>query len=328
MILAGPTHDETTMQTRRLGDSDLEITRLGFGAWAIGGGDWAFAWGSQDDADSIAAIREAVDLGINWIDTAAVYGLGHSEEVVGRALKGLSHKPLVFTKCGRVWDATRQIGKRLQAASIRAECEASLRRLGVDQIDLYQIHWPEPDEDVEEGWAECARLKAEGKVRWIGVSNFSVGQLERARAIAPVTSLQPPYSLLRREIEPDILPYCRRHGIGVLAYSPMASGLLTGTWSPARHAALPDDDWRKHKNPLFQEPRFSRALTAVEALRSVAIRHDASPGAVALAWVLANPAVTAAIVGARRAGQMGDLVSAAGLTLSASERAEIEAATG
>jgi len=314
------------MQTRRLGDSDLEITRLGFGAWAIGGGDWAFAWGRQDDADSIAAIREAVDLGINWIDTAAVYGLGHSEEVVGRALQGLAHPPLVFTKCGRVWDDSRQVGKRLQAASIRAECEASLRRLRIERIDLYQIHWPEPDEDVEEGWAECARLQAQGKVRWIGVSNFNVGQLERARAIAPVTSLQPPYSLLRREIEPEILPYCRAHGIGVLAYSPMASGLLTGTWSRERHASLPEDDWRKHKNPLFQEPRFSRTLAAVETLRGVAAGHGASPGAVALAWVLGNPAVTAAIVGARRAGQLGELVAAAGLTLSASERTAIEAA--
>lgn len=321
-------HDETTMQTRRLGDSDLEITPLGFGAWAIGGGDWAFAWGGQDDADSIAAIREAVDLGINWIDTAAVYGLGHSEEVVGRALAGLPRRPFIFTKCGRIWDEARQIGKRLKSASIRAECEASLRRLRVDTIDLYQIHWPEPDEDVEEGWAECARLKAEGKVRWIGVSNFSVGQLERARTIAPVTSLQPPYSLLRREIEPEILPFCRRHGIGVLAYSPMASGLLTGTWTHARHAELPENDWRKHKNPLFQEPRFSRTLSAVETLRGVAGRHRVGVGAVALAWVLANPAVTAAIVGARRAGQLGELVAAADLALSPAERAEIEAATG
>jgi aryl-alcohol dehydrogenase-like predicted oxidoreductase len=315
------------MKTRRLGDSDLDITPLGFGAWAIGGGDWAFAWGSQNDGDSIAAIHEALDLGINWIDTAPVYGLGHSEEVVARALAGVPRKPLIFTKCGRVWDESRQVGKRLTAASIRTECEASLRRLRVDRIDLYQIHWPEPDEDVEEGWAECARLQAEGKVRWIGVSNFSVAQLERARAIAPVTSLQPPYSLLRREIEPEILPFCSRHGIGVLAYSPMASGLLTGSWTRARHAGLPEDDWRKHKNPLFQEPRFSQALAAVETLRGVAARHGTSPGAVALSWVLGHPAVTAAIVGARRAGQLSDIVAAADLVLSAGERAELEAAT-
>lgn len=314
------------MKTRRLGNSDLDITPLGFGAWAIGGGDWAFAWGKQNDEDSIAAIRETLDLGINWIDTAPVYGLGHSEEVVARALAGLPRKPLIFTKCGRIWDEQRQVGKRLTAASIRAECEASLRRLRVDRIDLYQIHWPEPDEDVEEGWAEVSRLKSEGKVRWIGVSNFSVSQLERARAIAPVTSLQPPYSLLRREIEPEILPYCRRHGIGVLAYSPMASGLLTGVWTRERHAGLPEDDWRKHKNPLFQEPRFSQALGAVETLRRVAARHGTSPGAIALAWVLVNPAVTAAIVGARRAGQLPELVAAAELVLSAADIAEIEAA--
>jgi len=313
------------MQTRRLGHSDLEITPLGFGAWAIGGGDWAFAWGSQDDGDSIAAIREALDLGINWIDTAPVYGLGHSEEVVARALAGVSHKPLIFTKCGRIWDERRQVGKRLAAASIRAECEASLRRLAVERIDLYQVHWPEPDEDVEEGWTECARLKEEGKVRWIGVSNFSVAQLERAQSIAPVTSLQPPYSLLRREIEPEILPWCRRHGVGVLAYSPMASGLLTGAWTKERHAALPEDDWRKHKNPLFQEPLFARHLAFVERLREVAAAHGTSPGAVALAWVLANPAVTAAIVGARRRGQLADLVAAAGLVLSAADRATIAA---
>lgn len=312
------------MQTRRLGDSDLDITPLGFGAWAIGGGDWAFGWGPQDDRDSIAAIREALDLGVNWIDTAPVYGLGRSEEVVAKALAGVSRRPLVFTKCGRVWDERREIGKRLAAASVRAECEASLRRLRVERIDLYQIHWPEPDEDVEEGWAECARLKDEGKVRWIGVSNFSVAQLERARRIAPVTSLQPPYSMLRRDAEADVLPFCAAHGIGVLAYSPMASGLLTGAWTKERHAALPADDWRRAKNPLFQEPRFSRALRVVDVLRGIAAAHGATPGAVALAWALANPAVTAAIVGARRPGQFADLVPAAGLRLTAANSAAIE----
>jgi aryl-alcohol dehydrogenase-like predicted oxidoreductase len=312
------------MQTRRLGNSDLDITPLGFGAWAIGGGDWAFGWGSQDDGDSITAIREALDLGINWIDTAPVYGLGRSEEVIAKALAGMVARPYVFTKCGRVWDEHREIGKRLKAASVRAECEASLRRLKVERIDLYQIHWPEPDDDVEEGWAECARLRQEGKIRWIGVSNFSVAQLERAGRIAPVTSLQPPYSMLRRDIESEILPSCAAHGIGVLAYSPMASGLLTGTWTTERHAVLPDDDWRKSKNPLFQEPRFSRNLEVVEALRGIAAAHDVAVGVVALAWVLSNPAVTAAIVGARRPGQFADHVAAADLRLS---REELEAIT-
>jgi len=312
------------MHTRRLGDSDLAITSLGFGAWAIGGGDWAFAWGAQDDRDSVAAIHEALDCGVNWIDTAPVYGLGHSEEVVGRAIAGRSERPYLFTKCGRVWGDDRQIGKRLTAASIRTECEASLRRLGVDCIDLYQIHWPEPDEDVEEGWSELARLRQAGKVRWIGVSNFSVAQLERARAIAPVTSLQPPYSMLRRDIEVEILPFCRTHGIGVLAYSPMASGLLTGQWSPARHAGLPEDDWRKHKNPLFQEPRFSHGLRVAALLGDIAAHHAASAGAVALAWVLGHPAVTAAIVGARRAGQFPPLAAAARLELSTADRAAID----
>jgi len=315
------------MQTRRLGNSDLDITPLGFGAWAIGGGDWAFAWGRQDDGDSLAAIREAIDLGINWIDTAPVYGLGHSEEMVGRALSGLREQPYIFTKCGRVWDERRQIGKRLTAASIRAECEASLRRLGIERIDLYQIHWPEPDDQVEEGWTELARLKEEGKVRWIGVSNFSVSQMERAARIAPITSLQPPYSLLRREIEPEILPFCRGHGIGVLAYSPMASGLLTGTWSAARHASLPEDDWRKQKNPLFQEPHFSRNLRLAETLRDRGRGRLASPGAMAVAWVLANPAVTAAIVGARKPGQIGQIVRAAELQLAPDDLAAIESTT-
>jgi aryl-alcohol dehydrogenase-like predicted oxidoreductase len=314
------------MQTRRLGDSDLDITPLGFGAWAIGGGDWAFGWGAQDDRDSIAAIREALDLGVNWIDTAPVYGLGHSEEVVAKALAGVSRRPLVFTKCGRVWDEHREIGKRLKAGSIRAECEASLRRLEVDCIDLMQIHWPEPDEDVEEGWAACARLKEEGKVRWIGVSNFSVAQLERARRIAPVTSLQPPYSLLRRDIEAEILPWCGAHGVGVLAYSPLASGLLTGAWTRERLAALPDGDWRKAKNPLFQEPRFSRTLEAMAVIRGIALARGVTAGAVALAWVLANPAVTAAIVGARRPGQFADHSAAATLRLTDAERASIAAA--
>ena len=307
------------MHTRQLGASDLHITPIGFGAWAIGGGGWAFGWGAQDDTDSVAAIREAIDLGINWIDTAAVYGLGHSEEVVSKALDGVANRPYVFTKCGRVWDDNRQIGKRLKADSVRRECEASLKRLRVDVIDLYQIHWPEPDEDVEEGWAEVAKLQAEGKVRWIGVSNFNTEQLKRAAAIAPVVSLQPPYSMLRREVEADILPHCLANNIGVIAYSPMASGLLTGAWTHERLAGLPADDWRKAKNPLFQEPGFSRHLRLVEVLREIGRPHGRSPGEVAIAWVLRHPAVTAAIVGARKAGQLNELIGAAEFRLSDAE---------
>lgn len=311
------------MQTRRLGNSDLHITPIGFGAWAIGGGGWAFGWGSQDDADSIAAIREALDLGINWIDTAAVYGLGHSEEVVAKALDGVNHRPFVFTKCGRVWDEKGQIGKRIKAASIRAECEASLRRLRVDVIDLYQIHWPEPDEDVEEGWQEMVRLKQEGKVRWIGVSNFSAEQMARAAKFGPITSLQPPYSMIRPEVEETVLPYCLENTIGVIAYSPMASGLLTGAFSRERIAALPADDWRKEKNKHYQEPLLSRNLKLVDGLKSIGFRHGKSPGEVAIAWVLRHPAVTGAIVGSRRPGQLKELLGAATWRLSADEVAEI-----
>jgi aryl-alcohol dehydrogenase-like predicted oxidoreductase len=312
------------MHTRQLGTSDLHITTIGFGAWAIGGGGWAFGWGAQDDADSIAAIREALALGINWIDTAAVYGLGHSEVVVAKALDGMANRPYVFTKCGRVWDENRQIGKSLKAGSIRRECEASLRRLKVDVIDLYQVHWPEPDEDVEEGWAEVAKLQAEGKVRWIGVSNFNIAHLKRARAIAPVASLQPPYSLVRREVELDVLPFCRRENIGVIAYSPMASGLLTGAWTRERLAALPADDWRREKNKQFQEPLFTRNLTLVELLRQIGLPHDKTPGEVAIAWVLGNPSVTGAIVGARQPGQLPELMGAAEWRLSADEVERIE----
>jgi aryl-alcohol dehydrogenase-like predicted oxidoreductase len=312
------------MHTRQLGPSDLHITPIGFGAWAIGGGGWAFAWGHQDDDDSVAAIREAIDLGVNWIDTAPVYGLGHSEQVVAKALDGVAKRPYVFTKCGRVWDDQRQIGKRLKADSVRAECEASLKRLRIDVIDLYQIHWPEPDEDVEEGWAEVAKLQAEGKVRWIGVSNFSVGQLKRAAAIAPVVSLQPPYSMLRRDIEAEILPHCHATNIGVIGYSPMASGLLTGAWSPERLAGLPADDWRRAKNPLFQEPGFSRHLRLVEVLKEVGRPHGRTPGEVAIAWVLRHPAVTGAIVGARKGGQLKELVGAAEFRLSEPELDRVE----
>jgi aryl-alcohol dehydrogenase-like predicted oxidoreductase len=315
------------MKTKRLGNSDLFITPIGFGAWAIGGSGWEFAWGSQDDSDSIAAIREALDAGVNWIDTAAVYGLGHSEEVVGHVLKGMSNRPYVFTKCSMVWDTRRQIGHSLKADSIRRECEASLIRLGVDAIDLYQIHWPDPDADIEEGWATLAALKEEGKVRHIGVSNFDVAQMKRAQAIAPITSLQPRYSLLHREVEDTVLPFCARENVGVIAYSPMASGLLTGAMTSERIAALPADDWRK-RHPDFQEPALSRNLKLVRLLRGIGKRRGFTPAEVAVAWVLRNPAVTGAIVGARRPGQVRGVAGAAELRLSPHEVAEIEAFFG
>jgi aryl-alcohol dehydrogenase-like predicted oxidoreductase len=314
------------MQTRKLGNSDLHITPVGYGAWAVGGSGWQFAWGSQDDDDSIAAIHRALELGVNWIDTAAVYGLGHSEEVVGRALKGWQgSRPYVFTKCGLRWDSKGQVQKVLAADSIRREVEDSLRRLAVDVIDLYQIHWP-PDPDspaLEEGCAMLANLKREGKVRWIGVSNFNVGQLKRARAIAPVTSLQPPYSLVHREIEDEILPYCLREGIGVIVYSPMASGLLSGAMTRERAARLPPDDWRRG-HPDFTEPNLSRNLALVDHLREIAKRHNRSVGEVAIAWTLHNPAVTGAIVGARNARQAEGVMRAGDLRLNDKEVSELE----
>ena len=315
------------MEKKRLGNSDMEITRIGIGAWAMGGGGWAFSWGPQDDDASIAAILTALDAGINWIDTAAVYGLGHSEEVVARALEGRSPQPYVFTKCARIWNEKREIGKSLKADSIRRELEASLRRLKRDVIDLYQIHWPEPDEDVEEGWSTLARLKQEGKVRWIGVSNFNKQQLQRAQAIAPVTSLQPPYSMLAREIEEDTLPYCQANNIGVIAYSPMKSGLLTGTMTRERAASLPAEDFRR-RNPHFTEPLLSRNLELVELLRAIGQGHGKSPGEVAIAWTLRHPAVTAAIVGMRSAEQARGIIGAAAFRLSQSELGEIDAFQG
>ncbi|MDB5384892.1 MAG: aldo/keto reductase [Planctomycetaceae bacterium] len=312
------------METKQLGNSDLHITPIGFGSWAIGGGGWEFGWGSQNDNESIAAIHEALDNGVNWIDTAAVYGLGHSEEVVARALSGVSRRPYIFTKCSMVWDERREIGHSLRADSIRRECEASLRRLRVDAIDLYQIHWPDPDEQIEEGWAVMDSLQSEGKVRHIGVSNFSVAQMKRAQSIAPITSLQPRYSLLHRDIENGILPFVARENIGVLAYSPMASGLLTGTMTRDRIAALPADDWRK-KHADYREPQLSYNLKLVSLLRTIGKRHGRSPGEVAIAWVLQNPAVTGAIVGARKSGQVRELVGAAEFILNYAEKAEIGA---
>jgi aryl-alcohol dehydrogenase-like predicted oxidoreductase len=311
------------MKTRQLGQSDLYITPIGFGAWAIGGGGWAFAWGPQNDAESIATIREAIELGINWIDTAPVYGLGHSEEVVAQALHGLRPRPYIFTKCGRVWNDKRQIGKCLKPASIRAECEASLKRLQVETIDLYQIHWPEPEEDIGEAWQELLRLKDEGKVRWIGVSNFSAEQMARVARFGPITSLQPPYSMIRPEVEATILPYCQEHRIGVIAYSPMASGLLTGKMTRERLANLPADDWRREKNRHFQEPLLTRNLNLVELLKAIGARHQRTPGEVAIAWVLRHPAVTGAIVGARKPGQLKELIGAAEWRLLPAELDEI-----
>jgi aryl-alcohol dehydrogenase-like predicted oxidoreductase len=317
------------MQTRKLGNSDLYITPVGYGAWAVGGSGWQFAWGSQDDNDSVAAIHRALELGVNWIDTAAVYGLGHSEEVVARALKSWSGpRPYVFTKCGLRWDAQGNVQKVLTSGSIRREIEDSLRRLSVEVIDLYQIHWP-PDPDspaLEEGWSTLADLKREGKVRWIGVSNFDVQQLRRAQAIAPVTSLQPPYSLVHREIEADILPYCLREGIGVIVYSPMASGLLTGAMTRERAAKLPKNDWRRG-HPDFTEPNLSRNLALVDRLREIAERHNRSVGEAAIAWTLHNPAVTGAIVGARNAKQAEGVMRAGDFRLSDAEVNEIESFT-
>ena len=311
------------MQTKRLGTSDLEITPIGIGAWAMGGAGWAFAWGPQDDDESVAAIHAALDSGINWIDTAAVYGLGHSEEVVARALQGRSHKPFVFTKCARVWNENREIGKSLKADSIRRELEASLRRLQADTIDLYQMHWPEPDEDLEEGWGAMAQLQKEGKVRWIGVSNFNAAQLRRAQAIAPITSLQPPYSIISPEIEETVLPYTQANHIGVIVYSPMKSGLLSGAMTRERVAAMPADDFRR-RVPPFQEPRLTRNLALAELLRGIGERHGRTAGEVAIAWTLRHPAVTAAIVGMRSPKQVEGVIGAAEFRLSPEEIAEIQ----
>jgi aryl-alcohol dehydrogenase-like predicted oxidoreductase len=312
------------MQKKRLGNSDMELTPIGVGAWAMGGGGWAFAWGPQDDEQSIAAIHTALDAGVNWIDTAAVYGLGHSEEVVARALSGRSNRPYIFTKCERVWNEKREIGKSLKADSVRRECESSLRRLKVDVIDLYQIHWPEPDEDIEEGWSTLAKLKDEGKVRWIGVSNFNASQMERCRKIAPITSLQPPYSAVSPEIEQETLPYCRRHGIGVIVYSPMKSGLLSGKMTKERVSAMPEDDFRR-RALSFQEPHLTRNLALAELMGRIGERYGRSAGETAIAWTLRHPAVTAAIVGMRSAEQARGVLGALDFRLTPEEIAEIEA---
>jgi aryl-alcohol dehydrogenase-like predicted oxidoreductase len=311
------------LKTAALGETGLEITRVGFGAWAIGGGGWEFGWGPQDDDESIAAIHRALELGVNWIDTAAAYGFGHSEQIVGRALRGLSKRPHVFTKASLVEGPGRTVVNSLKRDSILREAHASLERLGVDAIDLYQIHWPIPDEDIEEGWTTLAELKGQRLVRHIGVSNFGVEQLRRAQQIAPVETLQPPYSLITRDVEDDILPFAERDGIGVIVYSPMGSGLLTGAMTRDRIANLPDDDFRRHDS-RFQEPQLSQNLALVERLRAVADRHGASLGAAAVAWTLRNPAVDGAIVGFRRPDQVDAIVSAANIELSDDDVATIE----
>jgi aryl-alcohol dehydrogenase-like predicted oxidoreductase len=321
------------MTLRTLGQSDLRITPIGIGAWAIGGGKWEFGWGAQDDSESIAAIHAGMDHGMNWIDTAAAYGLGHSETVVGRAVQGLRARPYIFTKCSLVWDESGKISHNLQASSIRREAEASLKRLKVDMIDLYQIHWPAwsggPESaspgSIEEAVGALAKLKAEGKIRHLGVSNFNAQQMQRALHVAPIASLQPPYSLLAMDVESSILPFALEHRIGVIVYSPMASGLLSGAMTRERIAALPEDDWRKN-SPNFQEPLLSRNLRLVERLRSIGQRYNATPGEVAIAWTLLNPAVTGAIVGIRSAHQANGIAGAADIKLSAADILGIEQA--
>lgn len=312
------------MKTRQFGKTDMHITPIGFGTWAIGGGNWMYGWGEQNDTDSIAAIKRALDLGINWIDTAPAYGLGHAEEIVAAALKGRAEKPYIFTKCSLVWNpGERTIRGNLKAASIRREAEESLRRLQVETIDLYQMHWPDPDEEIEEGWGTMAELQKEGKVRYIGVSNFNVSQLRRVMAIAPVSSLQPPYSLIDRGVEEELLPFCQQNNIAVIVYSPMQSGLLTGQMTRERIANLPDNDWRK-QDQEFQEPRLSRNLALVEKLREIAQLYQRTPAEAAIAWTLQNPAVTGAIVGARNPQQVDTIVGAAEFRLNELELGEIE----
>jgi len=309
------------MQTRKLGYSELHPTTIGLGTWAMGGGDWKFGWGPQEDTASIKAIHTALDIGINWIDTAAIYGHGHAEEVVGKAIKGIGDEVIIATKCGRIWEGnSREIGKSLRAKSIRQEVEASLKRLSIEVIDLYQVHWPEPDEEIEEGWDTMAQLVREGKVRYVGVSNFNLEQLKRAQAIHPIASLQPPYSMFRREIEEEIMAYCDNNQIGIIAYSPMQAGLLTGKFSRERALTLPDSDWRS-RHPFFTEPQLSTNLETIERLKKIAIEENVSLSQLSLAWVLRNKEMTSAIVGARNSEQIQETAKAAELTLT---RANIE----
>jgi len=314
------------VKQRQLGKDGPWLTEIGLGAWAIGG-PWQWGWGPQDDRDSIATIQKALDLGVNWIDTAPVYGLGHSEEIVAQAIAGKRQQVFIATKCGLVWDDRGRVRNNNRPESIRRECEASLKRLNTDYIDLYQIHWPDPDTPVEDSWGEMVRLKEEGKVRYIGVSNFGVDLLEKCEAIHHVNSLQPPYSLVHRlrypEVEQEILPWCQRHGVGVVVYSPLQNGLLTGKFTRERLQQLPPDDWRR-KSEFFQEPLFSQILEFVEALKPIAEKYGKTLTELAIAWVLQNPAVTAAIVGARRPEQVKEQVGASGWTLDADDLEAIE----
>jgi aryl-alcohol dehydrogenase-like predicted oxidoreductase len=316
------------MDRKKLGNSDLNITPIGFGAWAAGGPGWEFSWGPQNDSDSLAAIHRALELGVNWIDTAPVYGLGHSEEIVAKALQSWhGPRPYVFTKCSLLWNEQGKIRKEFSPLSIRGECEDSLRRLKADSIDLYQMHWPPDDlgEILESAWRTLADLKKEGKVRWIGVSNFNVAQIKFAEAISPITSLQPPYSVLRRQVEKEILPHCHGREIGVISYAPMASGLLTGAMTRERAANLPPDDFRR-KNTEFHDPRLSKNLELVERMRQIGAGHGRSVGEVAIAWVLRSPAITGAIVGARNADQVEGVMRASEIKLSDEEISQIEGA--
>ena len=312
------------MKTRRLGNTEMELTAIGFGAWAIGGGDYAFGWGPQDDKESIKAIHKALDLGVNWIDTAPVYGLGRSEEVVARAIRGIRDEVVVATKCGFVWNEQREISANLKAASVRKEVEDSLRRLETDYIDLYQIHWPNPEEDIAEGWRVVAEMAEEGKVRYPAVSNFSVEQMERIGSIYPVASLQPPYSMFRRSIEMEILPYCNENDIGVVAYSPLQNGLLTGKFTKESIQSLPESDFRKTTNRHFQEPQVGINLAAVEELRPVAKDCGLSLAQLALAWVLRREEVTSAITGTRKPAQIEETAAAAEHILEGEILARIE----
>ena len=311
------------MQTRKLGYSDLNITNIGLGTWAIGGGGWKFAWGPQDDKESITAIRKAIDVGINWIDTAALYGLGHSEEIVGKAVKDMKEKPIIATKCCRCWDEKRKIFNSLKKDSIRSEVEASLKRLRVDVIDLYQIHHPSPDEEIEEGWDTIAMLIKEGKIRYGGVSNFSIEQLKRIQPIHPVASLQPPYSMLEREVEDELLSYCEKNNIGVICYSPMQRGLLSGKFSKERVQNLPKDDHRR-KNIQFQEPQLSKNLKLVESLKPIAAKNNITLAQLVLAWVLRRKEVTAAIAGARSQSQIQETAAARDVKLTRDDIGVIE----
>jgi aryl-alcohol dehydrogenase-like predicted oxidoreductase len=310
------------MQKRRLGNTDLELTTVGLGAWAMGG-PWLYGWGPQDDDESINTILHAMDEGINWIDTAAIYGHGRSESVVGRALKQMSQKPLIATKCGLRWDEQNERIPCLKAQSIRTECHDSLKRLGIDTIDLYQIHWNQPQEDIEEGWTEMARLVEEGKVRHIGVSNFTVEQLELIKKIHPPASLQPPYSMLHREVENELLGYCGKNNIGVIVYSPMQRGLLTGKFNAERVANLPEGDHRK-ANPDFQQPQFNATLQLIEQLRPITERNGKTLAQLAISWVLRRPEVTAAIVGARRPSQITETAPASDWELTEKDIEHIE----